>query len=305
MVGPCTIFLLSWDKTTSQANSGFQSAYTPGSPNADTWLISPAFDLTGASTAYLHYSDFSISPSEPGGNDEFLVLISTDYVPGNDPEDDNTTNWDILYNVIDIPYNWNPHHIDISDYINISQQTYIAFQYINYDGSNEGSQWFIDDVSVSDDDGCGTQPVPDCATLISPPDGATKMQKDVLLFWDPPSQDISKQLLYVGTNGGGVTTPSNEINGTEYGPTSNGQIVSNLNINTTYYWQIIPANCANEAQNCPIWSFSIGNGNTLFSEAGPTQGGYTFVNSALGLASKPTYNWIDISGTGTDLIRTM
>jgi hypothetical protein len=84
-----------------------------------------------------------------------------------------------------------------------------------------------------------------------------------------------------------------------------GPFANLLDNNTTYYWQVIPANCAFTAQNCPIWSFTTNGGEYNYGGGSPSQGGYYFANStagAVGASSQPTYSWIDISGTGTDIV---
>ena len=56
---------------------------------------------------------------------------------------------------------------------------------------------------------------------------------------------------------------------------------------------------------CPIWSFTTNDGEVNYGGGGSTQGGYFWANStasASGAPSQPTYSWIDISGSGTDLI---
>lgn len=297
-----------WEQDNGQSNSGTSSAYSSGEPYADTWLITPLIDLTSASDAYLSYYELFEPVDE--NNDEHNVFISIDYTNNGNPY---SATWEQLYGGVDEISTWDFKQLDLQDYL--GETVYIAFQYYgNDDGSGNppyGFDWYIDDVSVTDDGsssgGCtGNEIEPDCATIVSPPNGATKLQKDVSVFWNPPtSGDFTKQLLYVGTDGGGTTTPTNVRNGTEYSATVIGVTIPNFTPNTTYYWKIVPANCTNEAQNCPISSFTIGDGNTNYGGGGPTQGGYAFANSISGTSSQPTYNWIDISGTGTDLINSI
>ena len=174
--------------------------------------------------------------------------------------------------------------------------------------NDPGTVWYLDDVLV--DDLCtGTEPVPNSATINSPPDGATLIPTFVLVNWDPPAADITKQLVYMGTDGGGTVTPTNVFNGTEVDVTTTGLGPGGgLAPNTTYYWQVVPANCSQTAQNCPIWSFTTNDGEVNYGGGGSTQGGYNFANStagASGAPSQPTYSWVDISGTGTDIISSM
>ncbi|MBE0663291.1 MAG: choice-of-anchor J domain-containing protein [Bacteroidales bacterium] len=60
--------------------------------------------------------------------------------------------------------------------------------------------------------------------------------------------------VYFGTDGGGINTPTNMINGQLI--TQNTFTPPALSNNTVYYWKIIPTNSAGDAIDCPIWSFS-------------------------------------------------
>ncbi len=154
-------------------------------------------------------------------------------------------------------------------------------------------------MSITNDGGCtGTEPIPACVSLQSPPDGATLYHNYVTLFWSPPQTDATTQTLKVWkeVNGNPVIFYEDvfEINTGGVGPFTSPLFENN----TTYYWQVIPANCSQVAQNCPIWSFTTNDGEYDFGGGGPTQGGYVFANStsgASGAPSQPTYNWIDIS----------
>lgn len=279
---------------------GEYSAYSNAYSESENWLITPQIDLTEASNAILTYYDEFDDTYAETDQDQFLVLISIDYSGSGDPT---LATWTQIHSGITEYYDWNLQEIDLTDYL--GQTVYIAFQYIPYfDGTDyiSGTDWYIDAVRVSDDGCTGIEPVPNSATVDSPPNGATLIPVDVPLSWIPPSADITKQFLYLGTDGGGTTTPTNKYNGLEFGNYTSGFTATNLNPNTTYYWQIIPANCAYQAANCPIWSFTTGDGNLNYGGGGPTQGDYYYENSISGTAHQPTYNWIDISSTGTDLI---
>ncbi len=157
------------------------------------------------------------------------------------------------------------------------------------------------------DDFClGGDPIPDCATLTAPPNGALLNPIFGTLSWNSNDPIVTKQLLYLGTDGGGTTSPTNVFNGDEYPPNTNGVWFSgSVAPNTTYYWQVIPVSSCNTAVDCPIWSFTTNDGELNYGGGGTTQGGYYFANStagASGAPSQPAYSWIDISGTGTDLI---
>lgn len=294
-----------WEQTDNDAIDGDYSAVSYGEyTTAENWLITPQIDLSSASIASLTYYDLFDDSYAETDQDQFIVLISTDYSGSGDP---GLATWNEIHSGSTEPFNWNLQSIDLSPYI--GQTVHIAFRYIPYfDGVDyiPGTDWYIDAVRVSDDGCTGIELIPDSATIDSPPDGATLMQVDVPLLWFPPYyEDITKQFLYVGTDGGGTSTPTNIYNGLELSNFTQGITLPNLDPNTTYYWQVVPANCAYEAQNCPIWSFTTGDGNLNYGGGGPTQGNYYFANStsgASGSPSQPVFNWIDISATGTDLI---
>ena len=261
-------------------------------------LVTPEIDLTNAITPGLKYYE-QVFPAE-GGFGTHYVLISND----------GGSSWSIIRSTLNID-EWNLVEIDLTPYA--GDEVQIAFEY-TFDSQGEeeiyGSEWYIDDVSITNDGGCsGTEPVPDCVTVQSPPDGATLYHNFNTLFWSPPQLDATTQTLKVWKEVNGNPVIFNEdvfdINVGGVGPFTNPLFDNN----TTYYWQVIPANCSQVAQNCPIWSFTTNDGEYDFGGGGPTQGGYVFANStsgASGAPSQPTYSWIDISptgsGTGTDKI---
>ena len=61
--------------------------------------------------------------------------------------------------------------------------------------------------------------------------------------------------VYIGTDGGGASRPTNVANGTVVN-TAAWVPPTALTANTLYYWQIVPFNSAGEAAGCPIWSFT-------------------------------------------------
>lgn len=203
------------------------------------------------------------------------------------------------------PHPWDKRTWDLSEFL--GNTIHIAFYYYNDSETFPGFDWYIDDISVTDDGSTicnGDYGIPSSATLNSP-DYAQNMQLNIPISWSPPfSDDVTKQLLYVGTDGGGTVSPTSIHNGEEQFPFTSGLNLTNLLPNTTYYWQVVPTNCAFEAENCPIWSFTTGDGNIHYGGGSSTQGNYYFANSTSGAAAspyQPSYNWIDIS-SGTDII---
>lgn len=268
-----------------------------GPTQIERWLITPQIDLTLATTPGLKYYEL-VYPAE-GGFGSHDVLISTD----------GGGSWFNIRNIINNE-EWNLVELDLTPYA--GNVVLIAFDYF-FDSQGEevyGSEWYIDDVSITNDGGCtGTEPLPDCATLQSPPDGATLYHNYAALFWSPPTNDATTQTLKVWKEVSGTPVTFYEdifdINVGGVGPFTSPLFENN----TTYYWQVIPENCSQVAQNCPVWSFTTNDGEYNFGGGGPTQNGYVFANSTSGASSatsRPTYSWIDISptgsGTGTDKI---
>lgn len=290
-----------WELTMGFSNSGNNSAVMYCEPYNEAWLITPKIDLSTGVDPFLRYYEYV--ELDQGLEAEHFVYISTDYDGLGDPTN---YSWDILRSGIQNVFSWNLREIDLSSYIGDS--VYIAFYYFgNQDDNDCGTTWYLDDVEV--DELCsGVDPVPDCATINSPPDGATSLHRFASFYWGHTYEDVTKQFFYVGTDGGGITTPTNLFNGLEFSANTIGVGPVELLPNTTYYWQIIPANCSQTAVNCPIWSFTTNDGQDNFGGGGTTQGGYYFANSTAGASgspSQPIYNWIDISGTGTDSIGTI
>ncbi|HRP91602.1 MAG: T9SS type A sorting domain-containing protein [Ignavibacteriaceae bacterium] len=288
-----------WELTNGNSYSGYYSAVINCGPYNEAWLITPEIDLSTGIDPSLRYYEFV--ELDQGLEAEHKVYISTDYDGLGDPS---YYSWDELRSVIDNVFSWNLREIDLSYYI--GETVYIAFYYYGVqDDFDCGTTWYIDDVEV--DDFClGGDPIPDCVTLTAPPNGAALNPTFGTVSWDSNDPIVTKQLLYLGTDGGGSVSPTNVYNGIELSPNVSGVWFSgSVTPNTTYYWQVIPVSSCETAVNCPIWSFTTNDGELNYGGGGTTQGGYYFANStagASGAPSQPAYSWIDISGTGTDLI---
>ncbi len=98
--------------------------------------------------------------------------------------------------------------------------------------------------------------VPNCATISSPANGASGMcPGGVTLNWNAPSPAPNSYLLYFGTDAGAT----NIVNGTDIGNVLTYN-PGTLSSSTTYYWRIVPTNCAGNATGCTIWNFTTGIG---------------------------------------------
>lgn len=123
--------------------------------------------------------------------------------------------------------------------------------YVDHDGSLSGGEQAysliisgIDEYTV----------VPDCSiAMATPEDGAQDILVNQWLEWEK-ANFASSYDIYFGTDGGGITTPTNVFNG------------ENIPINglsyfmqpgTTYYLQVVPRNSQGAATGCDqIWSFT-------------------------------------------------
>lgn len=103
-----------------------------------------------------------------------------------------------------------------------------------------------------------TPPVPGCATMTTPANGATGVcNTGTTLNWTAPTTGGAPTgyKLYFGTN----NFPTNIVNGTNIGNVltyNPGPLLAN----TTYYWSIVPTNGAGDATGCSVFSFTTGSG---------------------------------------------
>lgn len=118
-----------------------------------------------------------------------------------------------------------------------------------------------------------TQP-PNPAILVSPQNGAANQLVATTLNWSSGGGVPQGYKVHFGT----VNPPPFvvETNGTSHAP--------DLDVNTTYYWQIVPFNDMGEASNCPVWSFSTG---------GPV---INMANGQLSIPDGMTYAFYDSGG---------
>jgi len=130
--------------------------------------------------------------------------------------------------------------------------------YVDHDGTlSGGSQAFSLIISGIDE----YVSTPECSeNLLTPDDGSADNILNQYISWKPANFATSYDV-YFGTDGGGVSTPSNVYNGQNF--ITNGFTVL-MQENTTYYIQVVPRNNKGAADGCStIWSFST---MTAFSE---------------------------------------
>jgi len=130
----------SWQQTELEVNTGTYSAFFDDfNGNNDVWLISPAIDLSSASSPVLTYFE---NVNFSNWADQHNVLASTDYSGSGDP---NLATWNIINSDIGVEDTWiqkGPY--DISYYS--GSTIYIAWQYVG----DYASEWYIDDVLIEE-----------------------------------------------------------------------------------------------------------------------------------------------------------
>ena len=129
--------------------------------------------------------------------------------------------------------------IDLSAYIGET----ILIRFYAYSGY--GPDLYIDNVSVFSNN---TAPSP--VALVGPTDGATDILVNGELQWGT-SALATGYTLYFGTD----NPPTDIVNGEDQGAETTYSF-SDLDLNTTYYWKVVPYNENGSAISCPVWSFT-------------------------------------------------
>ena len=145
---------------------------------------------------------------------------------------------------------WARREIDLSDYA--GQDIYIAFHH--FENDNDSYAFGIDDIFLPP---LAVNEVPVATTKIFPENDYEYIYGTTALNWNKVVT-ADNYILNFGTN----NPPTNIYDGLELGNV-NSKVVYDLEANTTYYWQVIPANSQGQASNNPIWSFTTTNFNDL------------------------------------------
>ena len=97
-----------------------------------------------------------------------------------------------------------------------------------------------------------TTTAPDPAVVVSPLNGATLVSPSATLNWMPGNIWPDGYYFFLGTDPAATNVVNNENLGNvlTYDPTPD------LNLDTTYYWKVVPFNTYGNAADCPIWSFT-------------------------------------------------
>lgn len=227
---------------------------SPLTPN--NYIVSPAINLSAATTALLKYKVKAQDPSFP--NETYAVYVATTNSVAaflaNGPllTENSATN--------------GPGGVFYSKSINLSafvgqSQVYIAFRHYN---SSNAFAIHIDDVIVVAD----LPVVPDCATLISPANAATNVEfLSATLKWSAATTGSTTDSydVYLDKNPNPTTLVSN-VNSTTF-------TAINLDPSTIYYWKIVAKNTVGSATGCSVNSFT-----TVVNPVAPYCGPVTYAS---------------------------
>ena len=140
------------------------------------------------------------------------------------------------------------HLIDITSQVAGVTDARIRFNWFG----NGGGFWIIDNVLVYETGG-----TPQPAAAVSPIDGAIDVDINSPLEWAAGiGSEPTGYRLYFGTDGGGITPPTNIENNSDLTLTTIYTPSAPLSYDTTYYWMIIPYNDEGDATGNEIWSFT-------------------------------------------------
>ena len=190
-------------------------------------------------------------------------------------------NWTPLGSAIQIiPASWNQYIVDVSTLD--GNNLYFSFG-AYYEPGGSSAFVYLDHIT-----GPEIIPLaPGHANTPSPADATDWMPVSTQLSWQPGTDGgiPTGYSVFMGTDGNGISRPTNLVNGTlvstlSFNPPS-------LSENTTYYWQIVPTNTVGDAENCPIWSFST-------SPEGGIQIGSEDINYDLPVNPEYSYNYSQV-----------
>ncbi|MCD4679498.1 MAG: hypothetical protein K8S00_03830, partial [Bacteroidales bacterium] len=119
-----------------------------------------------------------------------------------------------------------------------------------HSGKYDDNYVWLDNINID----LNTVPAP-CANIVTPADGAIDVGISGDAGWTPGSGVTGGFKIYMGTDGGGTTLPTNIYNGIDIGFVTSYPF-SGLAYSTTYYWAIVPYNGIGAATGCAVWSFT-------------------------------------------------
>jgi len=125
----------------------------------------------------------------------------------------------------------------------VNTKPYIALKFGHVKGSFVSLR--IDDVTWQ-----STGPVPPApASVVAPADNSVNSVLKPKLSWSAGVGSPTDYKVYFGTTSNPTTLLVDQT-------TTSYQITNMLELNTTYYWKVVPRNASGEAVNCPVWQFT-------------------------------------------------
>ncbi len=197
----------------------------------DDWLITePVYVLPDDIFTFIAHSRDGFS-----GPGQIEILLSTS--AGNTVNDFDVTIEPVFY----INGHWTGYSFDLSEYA--GQIVTLAIH------STSSSAWtmahFFDNIGMP----ANENPIY-CTSIQYPQNGQTGVPVDTTLYWNE-QENANDYYLFLGTD----NPPTNLLNGVSCGDITNYNI-SDLDFQTTYYWQVIPFYENFQAQDCDINSFT-------------------------------------------------
>lgn len=275
------------DSSRPSSGSGGDAAFYDDFNDAnDVWLITPSMSFVGVTAPELDYSE---NVNFGFAADTHEVLYSTDYSGSGDP---NLATWTTISSAIGAEDTWVTQNFDLSAAAG-SASVYIAFRYVG----NFDSEWWVDDVHVFEPD--------PLAVAVTAQDADS-------------DQGIGNIVGYTFrvTNAGTVADTYNLAGGGIYFDSLSAATTSMLAAGAfediTVFADVPCAAALGVPETLSLSATSQALGTVMDADSidiTPTDtdsgsgGGYFYANSlAACVPSMPMVNWIDISGTGTDVV---
>lgn len=129
---------------------------------------------------------------------------------------------------------------------------------------------------------------PSAPLLISPPNNSTGVSRTPILDWNN-SPGATTYRVQISTDPNFVTIILNQVTGSS----SQYQVITALNYNTTYYWRANATNAGGDSPWSTVWQFTT----LIAPPLAPTL--LLPVNNATGVSLTPFMDWTDVAGTTT------
>ena len=270
----------------SPASGGDAAFYTDFNGANDVWLITSSMNFTGITAPELEYYE-NVNFSFAGDTHE--VLFSTDYSGSGDP---NLATWTTLNSAIGAEDTWVLQNFSLAAAAGAAS-VYVAFRY----AGDFADEWWIDDVHVFEPD---------------PFDVSVAEQSG------DSDQAIGTTVGYTFrvTNNGTSADTYDLVGGGTYfdslSTSTTAMLAAGAFEDVTVFADVPCGATLGVPEALSLTATSQGMGSVMDTDSldvtpvdtnAGSGGGYFFANSLSTCApSAPTFSWIDISGTGTDVI---